>query len=185
MWERLATACLALLLLSMVVSGQTNVSAPLPVKLTDGTNAVAVKAGSTSVSASDAVLAVGLSPNNLGCAGASIANTKIAVVNQTANTQIITGVSSQQTYICAINIVVGAADNVALVEGTGTTCGTGTAGMAGGSTAATGWNFAANGGLTVGSGRGIVAKTATAADNVCLLVSGSAQVSGTVVYAQF
>lgn len=107
------------------------------------------------------------------------------VINLTTNTQIITGTSSKQTYICAINIVVGAATNVALVEGTGSTCGTSTTGMAGGSTAATGWNFAANGGLTLGNGDSWVIKTATAADNVCILVSAANQVSGSIKYVQF
>jgi len=106
-------------------------------------------------------------------------------VSITANTQILTGVAAKQTYICSINLIVSAADNVALVEGTGTTCGTGTAGMAGGATAATGWNFAANGGLAHGTGHGAIARTATAADNVCLLVSGTAQVSGVISWTQF
>lgn len=106
-------------------------------------------------------------------------------ISLTANTQIITGTASKQTYICSINIVVAAATNVAIVEGTGSTCGTGTAGMAGGSTAATGWNFAANGGLTLGNGDSWVIKTATAADNVCILVSAANQVSGSIKYVQF
>jgi hypothetical protein len=103
----------------------------------------------------------------------------------TANTRIITGAASKQTYICSINLLVSAADNVALVEGTGTTCATGTAGMAGGATAATGWNLAANGGLAQGSGLGAIMRTATAADDVCLVVSGTAQVSGAVSWTQF
>lgn len=106
-------------------------------------------------------------------------------ISLTTNTQIITGTASKQTYICSINIVVAAATNVAIVEGTGSTCGTGTAGMAGGSTAATGWNFAANGGLTLGNGDSWVIKTATAADNVCILVSAANQVSGSIKYVQF
>lgn len=101
-------------------------------------------------------------------------------INTTANVQLITASAGQFVYICSINIVVGAADNVALVEGTGATCGTGTAGMMGGATAATGWNFGANGGIAHGSGFGAVAKTATAGDNVCLLVSAAAQASGSV-----
>ena len=76
------------------------------------------------------------------------------------------------------------AQNIALVEGTGTTCGTGTAGMAGGTTAATGWNFAANSGLVKGAGSNWVFKTATAADNVCLLLSSTGQTSGSVRYVQ-
>jgi hypothetical protein len=159
-----------------------------PNAITDGggaANRAAVKAASTSPAATDPALVVSVSPNSLGCAGASVANTTSTPVSITASTQIITGTSSQQTYVCSINLVVSAADNVALVEGTGSTCGTSTAGMAGGPTAATGWNLAGNGGLTIGAGNGPVTRTATAADNVCLLVSSGAQVSGSVIWAQF
>jgi hypothetical protein len=159
-----------------------------PNAITDGggaANRAAVKAASTSPAATDPALVVGVSPNSLGCAGASVTNTTTTPINITANTQIIAGGSGKQTYVCGINIVSAGAEGIALVEGTGTTCGTGTAGMAGGSTAATGWNFAANGGLAIGNGLGIIARTATAADNVCLLVSGVSQLSGTIVWAQF
>lgn len=124
---------------------------------------------------------------NGGCAGQTIANTKVKPISITSGTAIVAGVSSTKVYICAIDLVVSAADNVALVEGTTVTtpCDTSTAGMAGGTTAATGWNLAANGGLTKGNGAGLLYITATAADNVCLLVSGAAQVSGAITYAQF
>ena len=159
-----------------------------PNAITDGggaANRAAVKAASTSPAATDPALVVGVSPNSLGCAGASIANSTSTPISITASTQIITGTSSKQTYVCSVNLIAGAADNIALVEGTGTTCGSSTAGMAGGPTAATGWNLAANGGLAFGNGQGVIARTATAADNVCLLVSGSGQVSGSIVWAQF
>jgi hypothetical protein len=103
----------------------------------------------------------------------------------TANTRIVVGTAAKQVYICSINLVVGAATNVALVEGTGTTCGTGTAGMAGGTTAATGWNFAANGGLTHGTGFGWVFRTATTGDDVCLFISAANQTSGSITYTQY
>jgi hypothetical protein len=147
-------------------------------------NAAAVKAASTAAVATDPGLVVSVSPNGQGCGGLGVNGATSTAVSITANTRIITGTSSKQTYICAINLIVSTADNVALVEGTGSTCGTSTAGMAGGSTAATGWNFAANSGLTLGSGTGAVVRTATAADDVCLLVSSGAQVSGSVMWAQ-
>jgi hypothetical protein len=165
-----------------------NSNCVFPNAITDGggaANRAAVKAGSTSPAATDPALVVSVSPNSLRCTGAGIANTISTPVNIAGSTQIITGTSSKQTYICSIALIAGAADNVALVEGTGAICGTNTAGMAGGATAATGWNLANNGGLTLGNGAGIVARTATAADNVCLLVSGSGQVSGNIVWAQF
>lgn len=105
----------------------------------------------------------------------------------TTSLKLVSKVSAKQVYICSINIVSASANNVALIEGTKTTtdCDTSTAGMAGGTTAATGWNFAANSGLTQGTGIGVVAATATANHDVCLLASGSGQVSGVISWTQF
>ncbi len=107
-----------------------------------------------------------------------------ANINLTASGQIIAGSSGKQSYICGLDIVTATAQNIALVEGTGTTCATSIAGMAGGTTASTGWNFAANGGLVKGTGGDWVYKTATTGDNVCLLLSGTGQTSGEVRYVQ-
>jgi hypothetical protein len=107
-----------------------------------------------------------------------------ALINLTASGQVITGTASKQTYICSIDVVTATAQNIALVEGTGTTCATSIAGMAGGTTAATGWNFAANSGLVKGVGSNWVYKTATLADNVCLLLSSTGQTSGEIRYVQ-
>lgn len=107
------------------------------------------------------------------------------VISLTASTQIIAGTTGKQTYICWIQFSLSAlADNIALVEGTGSVCGTGTAGMAGGTTAATGWNLLANGSVTGGGRTAWGFKTATLADNVCLLVSSAAQISGVIEYVQ-
>ncbi len=107
-----------------------------------------------------------------------------ALINLTAGGTMITGTSAKQTYICALDIVSATAQNIALVEGTGTVCATNIAGMAGGTTAATGWNLAANDGLVKGSGGFWVYKTATTGDNVCLLLSSSGQTSGAIRYVQ-
>lgn len=93
-------------------------------------------------------------------------------------TRLVTGVADRQVRICSVHMVAGAADNVALIEGTGATCGTGTAGMAGGTTAALGYNFAANGGIALGSGLGPVIQTLTAGDSVCIVTSATSQLSG-------
>lgn len=108
-------------------------------------------------------------------------------ISLTANTQLISGTSSKKIYICDIHIVAAAATNVALVEGTGTTCGTSTAGMGGigGATAATGWNLAANGGIVLGSGGFSVGAEVTAADNLCLFVSAANQISGGLSYVVY
>ena len=113
------------------------------------------------------------------------ANTKSFVsVNQTANTRLVTGTAAKKIFPCSINLVSATAQNIALVEGTGTTCGTGTAGVLGfgGATAATGWNLAANGGLTYGNGASALGSEGTAADDLCLFQSGTGQVSGGLSY---
>jgi hypothetical protein len=113
------------------------------------------------------------------------AQTKLYVsINQTGNTQLVAGTASKKIYICSIHVVVATAANVALVEGTGSVCGTGTAGVSGfgGATAATGWNFAANGGIALGNGDAALGAEGTSADNLCLFNSGSGQVSGGISY---
>jgi hypothetical protein len=105
-------------------------------------------------------------------------------INQTANTQLVAGTASKKIYICSIHAVVAVATSVALVEGTGSVCATGTTGVSGfgGATAATGWNFAVNGGIVVGNGDAAVGAEGTSADNLCLFNSGSGQVSGGISY---
>jgi hypothetical protein len=103
-------------------------------------------------------------------------------ISQTTGTQLLTGTTSMRTYVCAIHIVTATAQNIALVSGTGTVCATSLGAMAGGTTAATGWNLAANGGLVLGNGGATVAKSDTDADNVCLLQSSTGQISGTLSY---
>jgi hypothetical protein len=110
-------------------------------------------------------------------------------INQTSSTQYITGTSSKKTYICFFHVNNGGAEGLALVEGTGSTCGTNTFGLAGGATAATGWSFIASGGLVIAGG-GYTAlgppdadSHATAA-NVCLFELATDQVSGQIQYVQ-
>lgn len=124
--------------------------------------------------------------NTLGCAGQSILNTTYTRISNTADAQVVTGSSGLRIYICHVNLVVASATNLAVVEGTGTTCATGVgAVLGGGSTAATGWNLGANGTLVVGNGHHVIGLTATAANNLCLLRSGTGQVSGSIIWTQF
>jgi hypothetical protein len=107
-----------------------------------------------------------------------------ASISQTGNTQIVAGTASKKIYVCSIHVVAAAATDVAVVEGTGTVCGTGSAGVSGfgGATAATGWNFAANGGIALGNGDSSVGAEGTSGDNLCIFNSGSGQVSGGISY---
>jgi hypothetical protein len=103
-------------------------------------------------------------------------------ISQTTGTQLFAGTASNRTYVCSVHVVSATAQNIALVSGTGTVCATSTGAMAGGTTAATGWNFAANGGLVLGNGSATVAKSDTDADNICILMSSTGQLSGTLSY---
>jgi hypothetical protein len=107
-----------------------------------------------------------------------------ASISQTGNTQLAAGTVSKKIYICSIHVVAAAATNVAVVEGTGSVCATGTAGVSGfgGATAATGWNFAANGGISLGNGDSSLGAEGTSGDNLCVFNSGSGQVSGGISY---
>lgn len=111
---------------------------------------------------------------------------KIAVpvsISTATTTQLAAADASNKIYVCSVNLMGAAADNVALVEGDTAACASPTAGMAGGTTAATGWNMGANGGLTLGNGLGTVAKSASTNRYVCLITSAATQLSGTVMYA--
>ena len=105
-------------------------------------------------------------------------------ISQTANTQLVAGTASKKIYVCSIHAVAAAAANVAVVEGTGSVCGTSAAGVSGfgGATAATGWNFAANGGIALGNGDSSLGAEGTSGDNLCVFNSGSGQVSGGISY---
>lgn len=109
----------------------------------------------------------------------------VAVINiaTATTTQLVAASSGNKLYVCSINLgPTGGADNVALVEDDTSACASPTAGMAGGTTSGSGWNIAANGGLTFGSGMGMVAVTAATNRYVCLITSAAVQLSGTMTY---
>ena len=123
-------------------------------------------------------------------AGITVCTEHYAVDIVTATTTlIVTGVANRHVRICSINLVTAAANNVALIAGTGATCGTSTAGINGGTTAAEGWNLAANGGLAQGSGLGEIMSTKVSGgatgDSVCIVTSAATQLSGTMSVALF
>lgn len=154
----------------------------------------AVGTGSLRVAVgTDTATIAGSAPSAIaGCAGQPVSSTNVTAINNAGsanNLKLVSKVSAQNVYICAIDLVIGASVNVALVEGTKTTneCDTATAGLAGGATAATGWNLQAGpgSGLTKGNGIGIIYRTATTNHDVCLLFSAANQVSGAITWAQF
>lgn len=116
------------------------------------------------------------------CGDASLLTT--VAISQTASTKLISAASSKKNYLCNLVIVAGAAEIVGMVEGTGSTCGTGTAALIGSTTAANSMSFLANGGVSLMGGVGGIIKSAGANVDVCLMQSGSNRVSGFLTYAQ-
>ena len=97
-------------------------------------------------------------------------------------TEIANQVTSEFFYICSVNLISAAANNVAIVEDDTDVCASPTAALNGGVTAAEGWNFAANGGLVTGNGQNWIMKTTTANRYLCIITSAAVQLSGTITY---
>lgn len=112
-----------------------------------------------------------------------VAKTHIPINISTATTTELTpslAGASTHYYICSIDLVTAGANNVALVDDDSDNCGSVTSGLAGGTTAASGWNFAANGGLSKGNGDSTVFKTGGTNRVVCLVTSAAVQLSGSI-----
>jgi hypothetical protein len=110
-----------------------------------------------------------------------------ASINQTTTTQILAASGAGVSYwICSLHLVTATAQNVAIIDSAtaGNACATSPAGSSGfgGSTAATGWNFAANGGIAYGEGGFSIGQTSTTNRALCVAQSGSGQLSGGFSY---
>lgn len=102
----------------------------------------------------------------------------------TSRTVVVSAAANRRNYICSMVIVGEAAEIASLVEGTGTTCQTGSDAMAGSTTAANGMSFAANGGVSaIGGGATILAGSKVNAD-VCIVPSSTNRLSGFVTWVQ-
>jgi hypothetical protein len=112
--------------------------------------------------------------------------TPISIVTATT-TKIISLASSKNTYICSFHLFSAGTQNAAWISGTKVTneCDTSTAGLAGGTTAATGYNFTAQTGIAAGSGLNAIIRTASTGKDVCIITSGAVQLSGVVNWTQF
>lgn len=100
---------------------------------------------------------------------------------------IATGVAAKKIYICAIDLTNNAADSIAVFEATtGTTCATSAVAVFGAgtsvATAATGYNFAANGGISKGNGGYSVGQTTVNNNDLCIAQSAATQLTGGITY---
>lgn len=106
-----------------------------------------------------------------------------------SGTQLIAGTSSKNTYICSLSVIASAAAEFSLVVGSGSSvCTSGTPlALIGSTTAANGLAFPANGGITLGNGGASVVNDVAAAAqgyNVCIGISGTANLAGSISYVQ-
>lgn len=137
-------------------------SAPLPTRPGDGTRQVVIHP----------------------CEANTQSYAPISITTATT-TRIVTPSASNKTYICSMFLTSAAADNIGIVEGTGGTCGTGTAGVIGGTTAANGPNFAANSGVLLQAGGKVsIAQTAGTNVDLCLITSAATPLAGGINYVQ-
>lgn len=114
----------------------------------------------------------------------------VVPINQSAAgpTTILAGVAGKSWYVCYLMLHNGTnatPQNVGLVEGTGTNCSVVSAGLYGGTTAATQPNMAGAEMLIMGNGLSTILVTATAGDNICYLAGGTTQFSGVIVAVNY
>ncbi len=161
-----------------VVTIQTIVASPINVTVANvNSNGQQAMTGSSPV-----VLA---SDQAVGDKCTFLAKTTTPVSTSATGSTIVAGSAGKQVYICATHIILAAANIESLIEGTGTNCGTGTKAIFGHPTnAASGESYAANGGMTYGSGIGTVGQTTVASNGICLLQNSASLAAGNISYVQ-
>ena len=157
-------------------TGQQTMANSNSVTLASNQSAVDVELESASVKAG-ALNAAIPDPCTTGTKLYHIVNMSTATTVEIAN-----AVASEFWHICGVNLVAAAAQTIAIGIDDTDGCGSMTAGLHGGATAATGWSFAANGGIALGNGLGTLMKSATANQYLCVITGQAQQISGTISY---
>jgi hypothetical protein len=107
----------------------------------------------------------------------------------TASVKVIApGVAAKKITICHIDLNNTAADSIAVFESTtGTTCATSPIAVYGAgtsvATAGNGYNFSANGGISLGNGKGTVGQTTVSNNDLCIAQSAATPLTGGITYA--
>ncbi len=117
------------------------------------------------------------------CNSIAATYTPISVTSATT-TRIVAPTSAKRTYVCYMFLLSAIANNIGIVEGTGGTCGSGTAGVVGGTAAANGINLAANGGAVFQAGGNAAIATAGTNVDLCLITSAAGPVAGHIKWVQ-
>lgn len=110
--------------------------------------------------------------------------TPVSIAGAVTTRIVLAGNANMFVYLCSYNLNASAALTFSIIEGTGATCGTGTAAMVGGTTAAAGPSLGIAGTINFGGGTGAVTKTAIAGDSVCIIPSAGGTLAGVVGWTQ-
>lgn len=157
-------------IITLLAAVSTSVASPIP-------------AGSTATIIGGAALYQGLSAVVAEPCQVVTKNYTSINLTSTAALVVATGTTGKLVYVCGFTLQPSVVANVGLIEGTGGTCAGGTtAGVVGGTTAATGLNFSANGGLAQGNGGAAFWATHNLGNNLCLVSSTTSQISGALSF---
>ena len=110
------------------------------------------------------------------CSQATKTNIAISYVT-TTSLQVVGLSTGKVIYVCSLSLIGSTATVFSLTTGTGTACATSAAAIMGAATATNGISLAANGGLTLGSGFGTIALSASGAE-LCIVQSGGGVIAG-------
>jgi trimeric autotransporter adhesin len=162
----------------VTISNDSSLAANQSVNITEiNGSAPTIKPSGTSPATTDPALVVTQSPNpNPQC-------TKVININQTATTDVHT--FTNVGYICSIILVSATAQNIGVDEGTGTTCetsGTALIGVSSTASATPTMAVGVNGGFSA-IGAAPWLELQASADHLCILQSGTGNVSGSITYA--
>jgi hypothetical protein len=121
------------------------------------------------------------------CDGAAKTFIPISIVTA-ATTEITPSLAGASThyYICSVALVTAGANNVLIADDDSDGCGSPSNGIFGSDAtpaSGEGWNFAANGGITLGNGNGTVGKTQGTNRVICIITSAAVQLSGGITVA--
>lgn len=117
----------------------------------------------------------------------ALAKTYLPISISTATTTEITpslAGASTHYYICSLNLVTAGANNVLVADDDTDGCASPTSGIFGSDgtpAAGEGWNFAANGGIVLGTGVSSVGRTGGTNRVICILTSAATQLSGMLI----
>jgi hypothetical protein len=106
-----------------------------------------------------------------------------AAISESASAVIIPGQAGRRAFLCFVFLGTAGAQNLSIVEGTGTVCATNQLIIMGGP-GATGPASQANGTFTLGNGGATIGFGTVIGNDICLLQSAAGLVAGNMIYVR-